>query len=494
MWKRDGSRVRAALVLTIVLWSLPAAATVSGSFWYAVDNIKSVTADAQVLVWAAVPPQWHGQTVTVTNITPAPVAILDDEATGNRIIEWLVTPAPWEALPEIEPAQIFFHYDIELQEKTVRHEIDPAAVVPADPGSPLVERYTAAEMFIQTDGAVRDRALKIIGDQTNPYLQARAIYGWLVDNLQFAPGQTGSPDALTTLTARQGDCNQFSLLFTAMCRALGIPARTVTAAWTGGGMHVFAEFHLQGFGWIPVDISLAQILLPDGAGLSPAEVASYMAARNVPVDDRDWFFGNLCDQRLVTTVGNNLSFDSPTLGHQVMFARLAPAGVDAIPEACRIEGLNEDIVQGGFFVFGQEVTDEEQAHALTHQRLAKEFFRVELYEVVADGCRSTLELANDGVQPWINMGKVYMHKGEYYKAESAFKRAMQGVAVQRGEKLESLIWTHNYLGNCYDMLGHRDLALQEYDLVVEMANNYRGAVDYARKYIERPFDRAPAGN
>ena len=66
-------------------------------------------------------------------------------------------------------------------------------------------------------------------------------------------------------------------------------------------------------------------------------------------------------------------------------ARLAPAGVDAIPEASRIEGLNEDIVQGGFFVFGHEVADEEHAHELVHQRLANDFFRVDLYEAVEDG-------------------------------------------------------------------------------------------------------------
>ena len=81
-----------------------------------------------------------------------------------------------------------------------------------------------------------------------------------------------------------------------------------------------------------------------------------------------------------------------------------------------------------------------------------------------------------------------MHKGEYYKAEASFKRAMRGVAGRRKEKLEALIWTHNYLGNCYDMLKHRDMAVQEYRAVVELGNDYRGAVDYARRFLDKPFD------
>jgi len=365
-------------------------------------------------------------------------------------------------------------------------------VGPQDPEAEIHRRYTAPETWIQTDGRILDQAREIVGEQMNPYLQARAIYDWLLENLQFAPGQTETPDALTTLSERKGDCSQFSLLFTALCRSIGIPARTVTSAWTHGGMHVFAEFHLAEHGWIPVDVSLGQMLMPGGAGLEPDEVAAFMARRNVPLGDPGWFFGNLFDNRIITTVGNNIRFDSLTLDHLVSFMRLAPGGVDATPAAFRIEGLNESIVQGGFYVFGQDVPDEEAAHALTHQRLANAFFQVELYDVVEDGCRAALDESATGIQPWINLGKVYMHKGEYYKAESAFKRAIQGVAVQRDEKLESLIWTHNYLGNCYDMLGHRDLAVAEYQLVVDLANNYRGAVDYARKYLERPFDRTPA--
>ena len=38
---------------------------------------------------------------------------------------------------------------------------------------------------------------------------------------------------------------------------------------------------------------------------------------------------------------------------------------------------------------------------------------------------------------------------------AAFKKAMITQTARRNEKLEALIWAHNYLGNCYDLLGER---------------------------------------
>jgi hypothetical protein len=63
------------------------------------------------------------------------------------------------------------------------------------------------------------------------------------------------------------------------------------------------------------------------------------------------------------------------------------------------------------------------------------------------------------------------------------------VATDRLEKAEALIWTHNYLGNCYDLLGHRKLALAEYQMVIDRGDNFRGAVDYAQKYLNKAFDK-----
>jgi len=475
------------LAVLVVLTSVASSAAVqenpiSGSYWYAVDHITSASEDAEILIWVTVPPQWHGQSIKLLKVVPEPVAILTDEVSGNQVIEWLVRPDAKQP-----PLNEFFHYEFELDQRQVRVEVDPAALAPYDAADADYLKYTAAETWIQTDGGVLDTARAIVGEQRNPWLQAELIYDWIIESMDFVPGGHGNLDAVATLAGRKGDCGQYSRLFVALCRSVGIPARTVTNGWLEGGFHVFAEIMMPGHGWVPADPAVGQMLQPDGGGLDPDEVEAFMAKRNIPLGDPRWLLGNLFDGRVVTSVGNNIDIVSPTLGRRVRFMEMRPGGIDANPAAARLTGLNADVVHGGFFVFGRQIQGAEEAHALTHQLLADSFFKVDLYEVVEDECRLAASASDDGIRSWINMGKVYMHKKEYYRAEAAFKRAMNGMAVLRREKLEGLIWTHNYLGNCYDLLGFRDMALAEYQTVIDLGDNYRGAVDYARKYLADPF-------
>lgn len=465
-----------------------AAGPVTGSWWYAIDHVTSVDQGAKVVLWATLPPEWHGQTVAIDAIVPEPVAILDDPASGNRVVEWAVEPTPGTA-----PGQIFFHVDFTFTGLPVHPAVDPAAIRPYDRASEVYQRYTRPETWIQTDGRVLDEARRIVGRESDPWRQAQLIYDWMVANTAYdAPGPDAR-DAVSVLDARRGDCGHIGILTTAMLRSLGIPARTVTAAWTDGGAHVFVEFWLEGIGWVPADPSLGQMLSGDYPGFKPADVERLLAGRNVPVGDPRWLLGNLFDGRLICTVGNNLHVQSPTLGRGVTFQRMQPGGAAATPSAVEITGLNRDIVHGGFWVFGERLADAEAAHAMTHQKLAGLYFRTGLYDLVEETCLASIQQYTDSVQSWINMGKVYLHKGDYYKAEAAFRKAQLESTGSRADQLEALVWTHNYLGNCYDLMNRRDMALKEYQAVIDQGIDYRGSLEYARRYLERPYTKEPAG-
>ena len=483
---------RTILVLMLVVFTggvWAADGPIEGSFWYAVDNVTKVEEGASFLVWATLPPIWHGQVVSVTAIEPEPVAIFEDPTSGNKVVEWLWEPEAWEMLPEMQPRHFFFHYDFVLEEKEVGYQWDPTKIEPYDLSSDLYQTYTQPATWIQTDGPVRDKVLEIVGSEKNPGLQAKMIYDWVLENMTFVPGGEGQRDAASSLAGQRGDCGQFSNLITAMCRSMGIPARNISTVWLDGGLHDLNEIYFPGYGWFPVDASLGQMLMPYRGGMSYDEVAGFMDLRGIPLGDPDYVFGHIPQGKMVITKGVNVRFNSPTLDKELVRQRMRPGGAGTFPEGFIASGFNESLVHGGFFVFGEKLADDEAVHAMTHQRLAGSFFQEGLYDVVEDGCRKSLEQYSDGVQTWINLGKVYMHKEEYYKAEAAFKRAMIGVSLKRNEKAESLIWAHNYLGNCYDLLGYRELALQEYQEVVDLGDNFRGAVDYALKYLNRPFDK-----
>ncbi len=469
-----------------------AAAPLTGSFWYAFDNVSHVQPGARILIWATVPPQWHGQNVEIKDIEPEPVARIEDPASGNTVIEWLLEPEPFTMAPTMQPRHFFFHYDFEVEPRPLHAALDQAAMQDYDRDAELYRRYTRQETWLQTDGVILDRAREITAGLDSPQARGRALYDWIIGNLDFVVGGRGPRDARSILEARAGDCEQFSILYTAMCRSLGIPARTVTNIWPNETRHVFAEIMLPGGSWVPVDLSVGQLMLPEGSGMARPAARKFIEALGLPMGDAGYMFGNLYDRRAVITVGNNIAFTSPTLGRELVFQRMRPGGIDASPAALEVEGLGKDVVQGGFYVLGQQPRSESEAHDLVHLRLADRFFAANRYDVVEAGCRASLDAKPDAVKAWLNLGRVYMHKQDYYRAEAAFKRALKGGAGNPQEQLEASIWTHNYLGNCYDLLGHRDLAQEQYRQVVGMGNNYEGAVDYARRYLENPYDELPA--
>jgi transglutaminase-like putative cysteine protease len=149
-----------------------------------------------------------------------------------------------------------------------RFEIDPAKVGKYDKESDLYKKYTVSYGNTKITPAIRRLAKKIAGKETNPYLAARKIYDYVVENIKysFMPHDVlwprGEPESVFVHKHGWGDCGAQSLYFTALCRALGIPSRT-----TGGfqllrdefGSHFWAEFYVPGYGWVPVDTSVAQL-------------------------------------------------------------------------------------------------------------------------------------------------------------------------------------------------------------------------------------------
>ncbi len=460
--------------------SVGASQIVHGSYWYIIDNIQAPAPGAVARIWVALPADRQGQEIRITTFEPQPLEIVTDSDQGNRIIFW-------EIRPPADAQHIFCHYDFTAELTSVMPDINPNRIEAYDTDNHLYQRFTRDEFGIETTSELQTLARRIVGTEKNPYHRAKSIYDWVVANCEFVPGGYGERTALSMYRNRRGDCTQYSLLFTALCRAQGIPARTLTCEWLSGGRHVLAEFYLPPYGWLAADPSIAQLLLPDYPALARSEVAEFFRSRGIETDDPNWFFGNLYQNRLITTVGNNIEIPGPSPDEILVFTFLSPGGIHAQPPAFDFTGLGDEVVHGGFFHYGDQVLDEEAVHEVAHQRLASLYFDAGLYAEAEAGCLQTLETNPNGVAAWINLGRVYLRKGDYERAEASFKRALTGQFTLPEEKLESLIWVHNYLGNCYDLMGKRNLARREYEHVVELDVNYRGAIEYARQYLNTPF-------
>lgn len=78
-----------------------------------------------------------------------------------------------------------------------------------------------------SDPKIEARAESLTEDENNVYSNLKAIYDYLTasENLNYVTKESKSipQDCVSTLKILQGDCDDYSILFVALCRAAGIP-------------------------------------------------------------------------------------------------------------------------------------------------------------------------------------------------------------------------------------------------------------------------------
>jgi transglutaminase-like putative cysteine protease len=139
-----------------------------------------------------------------------------------------------------------------------------------------------ASRYCQSDKLSRF-ATRQFGDAAGGYQRVTAICNWIYGNVDYISGST---DALTsafdTVTQRAGVCRDFAHLGIALCRAMGIPARYVSAyAWhlIPPDFHAVFEAFLdgpEGGAWYlfdPTRMTGADGLVRIGIGRDAADVA-----------------------------------------------------------------------------------------------------------------------------------------------------------------------------------------------------------------------------
>jgi transglutaminase-like putative cysteine protease len=157
--------------------------------------------------------------------------------------------------------------------------------------------YTRSEELIEADDPeIKAIAERIRSETNHPYWFARKAYDYVIDHTEYASPSPGM-GARRCLKDGKADCGWFAALFVAICRAGGIPARPVAGCWATGenNWHCWAEILLPGVGWVPAD----------------------PAVGDTQPDKREYYFGNLDNNRVALTKAYNMSFDTDR-GHDTL--------------------------------------------------------------------------------------------------------------------------------------------------------------------------------
>ena len=459
-----------------------------GRYWYVVDNITYAEpheGPREILLWVALPVDRREHRVRLGPIRPDPTEILHDPRTGNRVVLWRVA-APAEG------EHLLFHYDFEVINRSVLTAIDPATVSLPPADSDEIQRYTISEPWLEITPEIAAKAAEVVGDETNPYRQARLLFDWTVDEMTYSYPSIADRGAEKSFARMSGDCGEFSHVFIVMARSLGIPARDVVCNWPQGSGHAWAEIYLEPHGWIPVDTSVAQLVESGLKGqLSDEKVAEFIESRGIPGRERDWLFGNLYPNRVVVFVGENVTF-TPLDGPEMTFAFLQPGGAVGHPPAIQMEGLSPDTVSTGFFLFGEQAADPEVAEARAQLALGPAYLAAGLFDRAVPALEAQLAEKPESSTTWFQLGQAYFNLGRHDDARDAFERSLAGTGGSTKPTTDT--WSHIFLGMCCDLAGDRDGAVAAYQQAVDVGADHSGSLATAQQFMEEAFSLEEEGD
>lgn len=246
---------------------------------------------------------------------PAPSEMYTDNENGNKILFWDLS-AQLQTNDSIVVRRRFSYITYEYKPDAREDSLDSGnTAIPEE----LKRFYTKSEPFLVQTSALINLADSIAGGKKNPFEKAKALHHWVNKHMtyEYPPEARGAGNALKTL---RGDCGQYSALFIALARALGIPARQQSGFNFSSkriSYHVWSEVYLAHRGWFPVDA-----VRENGFGFLDNRRLTASKGMNIPIPHvPDWATyknseaqkGRTDFMQLVTIVKSGFQADISTL-------------------------------------------------------------------------------------------------------------------------------------------------------------------------------------
>jgi len=127
----------------------------------------------------------------------------------------------------------------------------------------ISEDFYGGDTFIQTEHPrVKELAAQIVGNESDTWKRALAVYTWVYENIR-KKSTFSIPSALEVMETREGDCNEHTVLYTALARAAHVPTRiAIGIVWSdalnGFYYHAWPEVYIDK--WIWMDPTLGQTI------------------------------------------------------------------------------------------------------------------------------------------------------------------------------------------------------------------------------------------
>lgn len=276
-----------------------------------------------VRLWFALPQEDAASTIRNLTISSEYPVRQEIDSWGNRVGYVDVQAPRGEAIAIRE--------EFDLTRSEIRNRIDPAATRPlTDAERTALSRYLQPTTYVVVSDKVRALAASIVAEEKNPVLVARRLYDWTLENVDYwvkdpdklKASPTGSTEYC--LLNKTGNCTDFHSLYASLAMAAGLPTRmvygsllkpTLNGIEVDGSYHCWIQFYAPRLGWLPLDVSLADIYAKEfpvsDKNRKLVELTTATGYRGVDASKVDYYFGSLDERRVAWSTGRDLVLQPP---------------------------------------------------------------------------------------------------------------------------------------------------------------------------------------
>jgi transglutaminase-like putative cysteine protease len=267
--------------------------------------IKEIPAGAKkARIWLVVPREEAAQKIGEIRLSGPGGGRVERGGTYNNRYAYFEVENPGSTLT------VSAEFAVERRE--VNKSVNPLAVRPLTAAErSRFARELEANRYVPVNEKYAALARQAVGDERNTVRQAKKIYDWVLDYVEYwvkdPKTLKASPNGESEycLATKTGNCTDFHSLYASLTRSIGIPTRIIYGSFfqgenapipdkaslegkdTDASYHCWIEFYAGGVGWVPLDVALADLL---------------------PTKERqDWYFGNLENRRVTWTYGRDLT-------------------------------------------------------------------------------------------------------------------------------------------------------------------------------------------
>jgi len=299
--------------------------------------LRNVPTDQQLRLWIPLPSDDPAQQINnlVVKGLPdeLPFIFTREKTYGNKLLYIEGRPRSSNFTVTVEYDVSRFEYRTDRQVFSADGELEDGQFA----------RYLKASRLVVVNDRIRKLAAALSQGKTTRLDQARAFYEHIVKEMSYGkPAELpwGRGDTMFACDAKIGNCTDFHSYFISLCRAAGIPARFQIGLfgkygakqpleYKTGGYHCWAEFHVAGKGWVPVDISEADKQFSKGTAAS------------------DIYFGYHTDNRVTLSIGRDLVLTPAQQGAPLNYLIHPYAEVGGKPFKVAKQGFWKDSLRGG---------------------------------------------------------------------------------------------------------------------------------------------------